>query len=229
MHINISANRPTVACTAGNQQVAGKIVAASPRATSPFNIKARVKRRREKRLEKQANLTIGLDDCQNPVYPGPDYCHQLSPGLPVNGGEGRTSPASRTSPCLTPAGAASPCRSPSHRPPAQQQAPPPLLKERLSSSFRFKDLRKKGKDSLSFRRTNKHHTTVDAGGDNFLGINYHSAGTSPEARSPRSPVSPGQCKCRRCSFLPLEECEPKEVSALFKFLRKSKVWTKCRL
>ena len=62
-----------------------------------------------------------------------------------------------------------------------------------------------------------------SGGDNYLGINYHSAGTSPEARSPRSPVSPGQCRCRRCSFLPLEECEPKEVSALFKFLRKSKV------
>ena len=219
------------------------VSATSPRATSPFNIKARVKRRREKRLEKQANLTIGLDDCQNPVYPGPDYSHQLSPGLPVvncgvGGGEGRTSPASRTSPCLTPAGStASPCRSPSHcrapHPQAVQQAPPPLLKERLSSSFRFKDLRKKGKDSLSFRRTNKHHTTVDAAGgapgnDNFLGISYHSAGTSPEARSPRSPVSPGQCKCRRCSFLPLEECEPKEVSALFKFLRKSKVgryWT----
>ncbi|CAB4062232.1 unnamed protein product [Lepeophtheirus salmonis] len=31
------------------------------------------------------------------------------------------------------------------------------------------------------------------------------------------------CKCRRCSLFPLEECEPKEVSALFKFLRKSKV------
>ncbi|XP_040564137.1 3',5'-cyclic-AMP phosphodiesterase 4C isoform X7 [Lepeophtheirus salmonis] len=30
------------------------------------------------------------------------------------------------------------------------------------------------------------------------------------------------CKCRRCSLFPLEECEPKEVSALFKFLRKSK-------
>ena len=60
----------------------------------------RVRRRREKRLEKQANLTIGLDDCQNPVYPGnPDpgglqgYTAQLSP-QPVNGGPdaGRISP-----------------------------------------------------------------------------------------------------------------------------------------
>ena len=51
-----------------------------PRSTSPFNIKARVKRRREKRLEKQANLNIGLDDCQNPVYPGPE----LSPPAATN-------------------------------------------------------------------------------------------------------------------------------------------------
>ena len=113
MHINKPVFGHIVPCTAAIQAGAGKTVGASPRATSPFNIKARVKRRREKRLEKQANLTIGLDDCQNPVYPGPDYCHQLSPGLPVgNGGEGRTSPASRTSPCLTPVGAASPCRLP---------------------------------------------------------------------------------------------------------------------
>ena len=39
--------------------------------------------------------------------------------------------------------------------------------------------------------------------------------------SPGSPSSP--CRCRRCSLLPLEECEPKEVSALFKFLRRRKV------
>ena len=73
-------------CPAGPSQMAGPVcpiaVAAGqcpnaggsklPRSTSPFNIKARVKRRREKRLEKQANLNIGLDDCQNPVYPGPE-------------------------------------------------------------------------------------------------------------------------------------------------------------
>ena len=41
-------------------------------------------------------------------------------------------------------------------------------------------------------------------------------------KSPRSPTSPG-CRCRRCSLLPLDDCEPKEVSALFKFLRKRKV------
>ena len=42
------------------------------------------------------------------------------------------------------------------------------------------------------------------------------------SRSPPSPKSP-LCKCRRCSILHLEECEPKEMNALFKFLRKSKV------
>jgi len=45
--------------------------------------------------------------------------------------------------------------------------------------------------------------------------------TSPQDKCPRSPTSPG-CRCRRCSLLPLEDCEPKEVSALFKFLRKRK-------
>ena len=149
------------------------------RSTSPFNIKARVKRRREKRLEKQANLTIGLEDG-----------HQLHPDMQYMA----TSPNG-----------------------ASEHA-----KEKPTPSFRFKDIRKRSKESLSFRR-NKNHTTVDVGGDHLLSINAHSAGTSPEARSPRSPVSPGQCKCRRCSLLPLEECEPKEVSALFKFLRKSKV------
>ena len=42
------------------------------------------------------------------------------------------------------------------------------------------------------------------------------------SHSSHSPPSPG-CRGRRCSLLPLEECEPKEVSALFKFLRKRKV------
>ena len=63
----------------------------------------------------------------------------------------------------------------------------------------------------------------------MLSVN-HPYATTPT--SPRSPCSPSgsqcpsmsrQCRCRRCSLLPLEECEPKEVSALFKFLRKSKV------
>ena len=42
-----------------------------------------------------------------------------------------------------------------------------------------------------------------------------------EGRGP-SPTSPG-CKCRRCSLLHIDECDPKEVSSLFKFLRKRKV------
>ena len=62
--------------------------------------------------------------------------------------------------------------------------------------------------------------------DNSLG-GFSDSGTSPPGggfnRMPRTPTSPSPCKCRRCSILHLEECEPKEMNALFKFLRKSKV------
>ena len=60
------------------------------------------------------------------------------------------------------------------------------------------------------------HPTDSIGG-------FGDSGTSPPNRMPRTPPSPSQCKCRRCSILHLEECEPKEMNALFKFLRKSKV------
>ena len=46
--------------------------------------------------------------------------------------------------------------------------------------------------------------------------------TSPQDKSLSPTASPG-CRCRRCSLLPLDECDPKEVSSLFKFLRKRKV------
>ena len=100
------------------------------------------------------------------------------------------------------------------------------IKVEKSSSFRFKDLRKRSKESLSFRRR-KRHTEPGSLDSSMLSVN-HPYATSPV--SPKSPISPSsigatgnQCRCRRCSLLPLEECEPKEVSALFKFLRKSKV------
>lgn len=62
--------------------------------------------------------------------------------------------------------------------------------------------------------------------DGSFSTSFGDCGTSPPmrrsmSRSPPSPAS--QCKCRRCSILHLEECEPKEMNALFKFLRKSKV------
>ena len=61
-------------------------------------------------------------------------------------------------------------------------------------------------------------------------LGWSDSGTSPPgSRLSRSPPSPSQCKCRRCSILHLEECEPKEMNALFKFLRKSKVkWSDVR-
>ena len=93
-----------------------------------------------------------------------------------------------------------------------------------SHSFTFKDFKKRSKESLSFkkRKRNKEPMSIDS---TLLSVNHpYSTGTSSPV-SPKAPTSPGglQCRCRRCSLLPLEECEPKEVSALFKFLRKSKV------
>ena len=90
-----------------------------------------------------------------------------------------------------------------------------------SNSFRFKDFRKRSKESLSFRRRKRRQEPMSLD-SSMLSVN-HPYSTTPT--SPRSPCSPSgsQCRCRRCSLLPLEECEPKEVSALFKFLRKSKV------
>ena len=97
----------------------------------------------------------------------------------------------------------------------------PPHKVEKSNSFRFKDFRKKSRESLSFRRRKRHQEPVSLD-SSMLSVN-HPYSTSPV--SPKSPCSPSgnQCRCRRCSLLPLEECEPKEVSALFKFLRKSKV------
>ena len=60
-------------------------------------------------------------------------------------------------------------------------------------------------------------------------LSYDSGFSPPRRHQSRSPPSPGSagggghCKCRKCSILHLEECEPKEMNALFKFLRKSKV------
>ena len=91
-----------------------------------------------------------------------------------------------------------------------------------SGSFRFKDFRKRSKESLSFRRRKRRQEPMSLD-SSMLSVNHPYATTPTSPRSPCSPSTPGQCRCRRCSLLPLEECEPKEVSALFKFLRKSKV------
>lgn len=100
-----------------------------------------------------------------------------------------------------------------------------IPKVEKSNSFKFKDFKKRSKESLSFRRRKRHHEPISLDtSTSMLSVNHpYSTGASPA--SPRSPISPSavQCRCRRCSLLPLEECEPKEVSALFKFLRKSKV------
>ena len=58
--------------------------------------------------------------------------------------------------------------------------------------------------------------------ESALSLSFSRSKSREEVGLDHSPPSPG-CRCRRCSLLPLEECEPKEVSALFKFLRKRKV------
>ena len=175
------------------------------RSTSPFNFKARVRRRKEKKLEKQANvpdndLSLGMFK-QNSLSPCPSFDNVL----PL--------------PALTPTSTSTENGT----------------KEKTS---RLYDLRKKGRESspfsLNFRRALKSpghsdpHCTAGLLSSRSRSGECDSLspgrGPSPENRSPRSPASPGvPCKCRRCSLLPLEECEPKEMSALFKFLRKSKV------
>ena len=202
------------------------------RATSPLNFKARLKKRREKKLEKQGHLSDDMGCSEDhPEGANPFKSHQAT-NLPsplvissTNTGSGGSGGGS-------------------------------------SHKGKFKELRKKSKESvfsLSFSRKNSkgpsssHHQACDhnqvpcvhgqapgTGGcsSNSLSPRSRSGdsfqfdslspypGTSPELRSPRSPTSPGQCRCRRCSLLPLEECEPKEMNALFKFLRKSKVTEK---
>ena len=97
-------------------------------------------------------------------------------------------------------------------------------KAEKSNSFRFKEFRKRSKESLSFRRR-KRHKEPGSLDSSMLSVNHPYSISPTGSRSPVSPSghTPTQCRCRRCSLLPLEECEPKEVSALFKFLRKSKV------
>ena len=94
-------------------------------------------------------------------------------------------------------------------------------------------------DSLSFSRKPRSApsqtslpATSPAKPDSFPGFEL----SSPTRGSPpchqtlscslegsRSPGTIHGCRCRRCSLLPLDDCEPKEVSALFRFLRRRKV------
>lgn len=185
---------------------AGKVT----RSTSPFNFKARVRRRKEKKLEKQANIHVHEDSSslpttmlykQNSLSPCPSFENVV----PMNSTTTTTTTENGT-------------------------------KDKTS---RLLDLRKKSRESspfsLNFRRALKSsgHSDPQCPQSGLLTSRSRSGeceslspgrGPSPENRSPRSPASPaGPCKCRRCSLLPLEECEPKEMNALFKFLRKSKV------
>merc|ERR1719237_185839 len=115
----------------------------------------------------------------------------------------------------------------------------------VSSRDRFAEFRRRSKaqasslkDSLSFSRKPRSApsqtslpATSPAKPDSFPGFEL----SSPTRSSPpchqslfcslegsRSPGTIHGCRCRRCSLLPLDDCEPKEVSALFRFLRRRK-------
>ena len=95
-------------------------------------------------------------------------------------------------------------------------------------------------DSLSFSRKPRSapsHTSLPASSpgnkpDSFPGFELSSPTRGPppchqtlscSLEGSRSPGTIHGCRCRRCSLLPLDDCEPKEVSALFRFLRRRKV------
>lgn len=182
------------ACTLTVPDLASSIPSSSSasskvsRATSPLNIKARFKRRKDKhKLEKQSNFGL-VDD----VDEGCVFTETSS-----SGGSNSVSHHS------------------------------------TSASAKFKR-KETNPFSLYFRKNSRDHSQEKSSQPNSLSprsadsFQYDSlspnAGPSPEPRSPRSPTSPGaHCRCRRCSLLPLEECEPKEVNMLYRFLKKTKV------
>eukprot|EP00095_Tigriopus_kingsejongensis_P004170 maker-scaffold53_size449031-snap-gene-2.12 protein:Tk04170 transcript:maker-scaffold53_size449031-snap-gene-2.12-mRNA-1 annotation:"camp-specific 3 -cyclic isoform f-like isoform x2" len=154
------------------------------RSTSPLSFTARLKKRKDKRLQKQDHF-------------GDEGCLLLSPN------------------------------------PSQEDIP----SSSSGTGKKLKAFRKRSWETnpfaLSFRKNSSkesaHHANslspraASGHGDAFqFECLSPKSGMSPENRSPRSPTSPGTCRCRRCSLLPLEECEPKDMSALFRFLRKSK-------
>ncbi len=190
------------------------------RATSPLNFKAKLKKKKDKKLEKQANLSGIYDDLDS------------SSGLDM-----ASSTNSSTSPGVDP-----------RKPEAVRKK----SKENPFSLYFRKNSRTEASSSTTTTTTtttsglgtpcsNHSLSPRSHSGDSFQ---YDGAslspkpGSSPEnprwaltsLRSPSSPggnltaqASIGHCRCRRCSLLPFEECEPKEVSMLYRFLRKTKV------
>ena len=182
------------------------------RSTSPLSFTARLRRRKEKKLQKQEHL----GDDMNYLTCGPSSTEDLAAS------PGSLAPTSSSSSSTT-------SKLKQFRKKSWENNPFALSFRKGGSNSAAKDL-PPCPNSLSPR----------SAGESFPFDQCLSprAGMSPEGRSPRTPTSPGggllsaqsssqgsqQCKCRRCSLLPpLDDCEPKEMSALFKFLRKSKV------
>ncbi len=249
------------------------------RATSPLNFKARLRRRKEKKLEKQAN-------CTSEDHSG-SFLSVDEPWCPAGGGGGGAAGGGVASGASSGGSCGSPATSgpPSPVSPGPETggaggggAASPSVHLSTSPSQKFREFRKKSRESnpfsLYFRKNSgssgkEHHhsggerktkrrsflanarlsprsSCEDGGGG--AGSSRQSSAEGPTASSSSSnyltpqqaafaaagipgggggcvlPSSPDRhCRCRRCSLLPLEECEPKEVSMLYRFLRKSKV------
>lgn len=161
------------------------------RSTSPLSFTARLKKRKDKRLQKQDHF--GDETCL--LSPNPSQ-EDL-----------------QTQPSMVAAGSASSKKLKPFRKRSWETNPFALTFRKSSSKESYQHC-----NSLSPRAaTGQGEATF------HFDCQSPKSGTSPENRSPRTPTSPGNCRCRRCSLLPLEECESKDMSALFKFLRKSKV------
>ena len=201
------------------------------RSTSPFRFGTR---KSGKKLEKQR----GLDEATSPRSPSKYFSispqssvgyssfenldpEPLSGNVPVDSGSGTTGSGSGNKKTKNP------FKEFRKKPGGSSPFSLNLMRSKKSSE--------KLHDNIPCTASN--HTGSNSSGgylhpaDSIGGLSpggFSDSGTSPPGgfnRMPRSPTSPSQCKCRRCSILHLEECEPKEMNALFKFLRKSKVYT----
>ncbi len=185
---------------------AGKVT----RSTSPFSFKRITGDKKDKKkLEKQSKA---LDE-------GPSPLMSLSSASSIgtsfeNNGEAAASATSEA--------ATSTSTSPK---PTSSNPFKEFRKKRKENPFSLNLMRKKSSEKEIPCTANSLHPDSSFGGSGELFLGTSPPGSASGWRSSsRSPPSPNSgCKCRRCSILHLEECEPKEMSALFKFLRKSKV------
>ena len=222
--INVIASLTTFECIFKRIRIWNFRITVVHRSTSPFRFG---NRKEKKKLEKQK----GLDEASSPNRLFASISPQSSTGTSFENLDPNLDPSPSATTADPPLGAGTTASASSSK----------------KTKNPFKEFRKKPSPfSLNLIRSKKSSdkdipcTASSTGGytanhhSGFLhpsdSLGWSDSGTSPPgSRLSRSPPSPSQCKCRRCSILHLEECEPKEMNALFKFLRKSKVkWSDVR-